>query len=220
MDIIKMENNQDISEILNLYFPQLKEPELLEELKGVARLKMVKNDEILIDIDEKITHLPLLYRGAIKVHREDDDGNEILLYYLEPGNTCASSLTCCMDRKISTIRAEAEEDTFYISVPIDYIDKWMLKYKSWIDFIMSTYAQRFEELLSTVDELAFKRLDDRLIHYLEDKAKVTGNNTLTVSHREIAYDLNSSREVVSRLLKQLEIMGDIELGRGKIELLQ
>lgn len=215
-----MENNQDISEIISLYFPQFKEIDLVEEIKDVGRLRKVSEGEILIDIDEKITHLPLLYKGAIKVHREDHDGNEILLYYLEPGNTCASSLTCCMDKKISTIRAEAEEDTYYISVPIDCIDKWMIRYTSWKDFIMSTYAQRFEELLLTVDELAFKRLDDRLIHYLEDKAKVTGNNTLSVSHREIAYDLNSSREVVSRLLKQLEIMGEIELGRGKIELLQ
>lgn len=215
-----MEENQNISEIISLYFPQFKEIDLIEEIKDVGRLMKVEEGEILIDIDERITHLPLLYRGAIKVHREDPDGNEILLYYLEPGNTCASSLTCCMDKKISTIRAEAEEDTYYISVPIDCIDKWMIRYTSWKDFIMSTYANRFEELLLTVDELAFKRLDDRLIHYLEDKAKITGNNMLSVSHREIAYDLNSSREVVSRLLKQLEIMGEIELGRGKIELLQ
>ena len=214
-----IETDISIDEVLSTFFPHLSEPGLVEEILKEGSLDVVEQGEILIDLDEQIRYLPLIYNGAIKVHREDDDGNEILLYYLESGNTCASSLTCCMNRKKSTIRAEAEEDTYFVSIPIDFVDIWLVKYKSWKDFIMNTYSQRFEELLKTVDELAFRKLDERLLHYLEDKAKVTGNNILNVAHREIAYDLNSSREVISRLLKQLEKMGDIKLGRGKIELI-
>ena len=214
-----MEELKDIKTILDLYFPQLREEELKEEISRVAKVSVVHQGEILIDLDEQITFLPLIYRGALRVHREDDEGQEILLYYLEPGHTCASSLTCCMNRKKSTIRAEAEEDTHFIAIPIEYLDQWLIKYSSWKDFIMNTYSQRFEELLKTVDELAFKKLDERLISYLQDKASVTGSNNLIVAHRQIAYDLNSSREVISRLLKQLERNGKIKLGRGKIELL-
>ena len=212
-------DSSNIKEILVNYFPQFKEPELLEEIASVGRVKKVQQGDILIDIDEKISQLPLIFEGTINVHREDDDGNEILLYYVESGNTCAQSLTCCMSEKKSTIRAEAEEETRYISIPIRYIDEWLVKYKSWKDFIMRTYAFRFEELLRTVDDLAFKKLDQRLLTYLAEKAKVSGTNVINVSHRDIAYALNSSREVISRLLKQLENEGEILLGRGKIELI-
>ncbi len=211
-------SKEEIRDLVEAHFPQLMEEELKEEISKVGQVRVVDQGEIVIDLDEIISYLPLIYEGTIKVHREDDEGREILLYYVEAGNTCASSLTCCMADKRSTIRAEAEEETHFIAIPIDYIDEWLVKYKSWKEFIMNTYSFRFEELLHTVDELAFKKLDERLLTYLEDKAKVSGNNILKVSHREIAYDLNSSREVISRLLKQLEKMGEIKLGRGKIEL--
>ncbi|MEQ9063588.1 MAG: Crp/Fnr family transcriptional regulator [Vicingaceae bacterium] len=215
-----MENVQRIKELLKVHYPQLTEPELINEISSFGRLGSVKQGDILIDLDEEISFLPLLYNGVIRVHREDDEGRELLLYYLEAGNTCASSLTCCMAHKRSAIRAEAEEDTDFISIPINYVDKWIAVYKSWKDFIMNTYSVRFEELLKTVDELAFKKLDERLLHYLQDKAKVTGSHTLQIAHRQIAYDLNSSREVISRLLKQMERMKYIQLGRGRIELLE
>ena len=211
--------DKSIKEILVSHFPQLLEPELQDEIVQVGKIKTVEQGEILIDLDEVIRFLPLIYSGTIKVHREDDEGKEILLYYVEAGNTCAQSLSCCMTNKRSTIRAEAEEETEFISIPIDKLDEWMSKYPSWKEFIMGTYSFRFEELLRTVDELAFKKLDERLLHYLMHKAKISGNQVLSVSHREIAYDLNSSREVISRLLKQLENLGEIKLGRGKIELL-
>jgi len=210
---------QTIKEILLRHFPQLLESELQEEIEKSGKIMTVERDEILIDLDEVISFLPLIYDGTIKVHREDDEGKEILLYYVEAGNTCAQSLSCCMSNKRSTIRAEAEEETTFISIPINKLDEWMSKYPSWKEFIMGTYSYRFEELLRTVDELAFKKLDERLLHYLMHKSKISGNQVLNVSHREIAYDLNSSREVISRLLKQLERMGEIKLGRGKIELL-
>lgn len=209
---------QNIKEILDEYFPQLTEKELKDGIERVGVIRKVDEGEIIINLDEVIYSIPLLYKGTMKVHREDDNGNEILLYYVESGNTCATSLTCCLAKKKSTVRAEAEEETWFISIPISYLDEWLIKHKSWKEFIMNTYSFRFEELLHTIDELAFKKLDERLLNYLEDKVKVSGNNLLNVSHREIAYDLNSSREVISRLLKQLERIGDIKLGRGKIEI--
>ena len=209
---------RNIRDILEKYYPQLTENELKEEIVRVGKIRKVEQGEIVIDMDETISILPLIYKGTVKIHREDDDGNEILLYYVEAGNTCAQSLTCCMSRKKSTIRAEAEEETWFIAIPVSYLDDWLVRFKSWREFIMFTYGFRFEELLRTVDELAFKRLDQRLLQYLIDKAKVLDSQILNISHREIAYDLNSSREVISRLLKQLENMGEIKLGRGKIEL--
>lgn len=212
-------DKRNISEILNLHFPQLKEEGLKEEILRVGTIKKVSQGDIIIDLDEVISQLPLIFEGTIKVHREDEDGREILLYYVESGKTCAQSLSCCLSDKKSTIRAEAEEDTSFISIPIDYLDKWIMTYPSWKEFVFSTYAYRFEELLKTIDELAFRKLDERLISYLEEKAKISGSPLLNVSHRQIAYDLNSSREVISRLLKQLENIGRIKLGRSKIELL-
>lgn len=209
----------ELKQIIQEQFPQFTEEDLIDEMSDVSHIEEVSRGEILIDFEEEIKFLPLIYKGAVRVHREDEDGREILLYYLEQGNTCASSLTCCMSNKKSNIRAEAEEDVSFISIPIEYLDIWLVKYPSWKEFIMNTYATRFEELLKTVDELAFNKLDERLLSYLKEKSKISGNSTLEISHRQIAYDLNSSREVISRLLKQLERTGNIRLGRGKIELI-
>lgn len=211
-------STESIREILEKHFPQLMEEDLKSDIERVGKVMKVEQGDILIDLDEVIKQLPLIFEGTIKVHREDDDGSEILLYYVEAGNTCAQSLTCCMSEKRSNIRAEAEEPTRFISIPIEFLDTWLVKYPSWKEFVLGTYAYRFEELLNTVDELAFRKLDERLINYLNDKVKISGSNVLNISHRQIAYDLNSSREVISRLLKQLEKMGEIKLGRGKIEM--
>lgn len=209
-----------IRDIVLKSFPQFTEDGLVDEISSVGRLELVVKGEILIDLGEKIEFLPLIYKGIVHVHREEEDGREILLYYLEPGQTCATSLSCCMSNSQSTIRAEAEEDIEFISVPIMHLEDWMIKYQCWREFVMGTYALKFEELLKTVDELAFRKLDERLIHYLSDKSEITGTNSLNISHQQIAYDLNSSREVISRLLKQLEKLGNIKLGRERIETLE
>jgi len=166
-----------------------------------------------MDIGQAINQIPLVLKGSIKILREDEEGNEIFLYYLEPGHACATSITCCMSGQRSTIRAIAEDDTEYLAIPVQYSDEWMLKYKTWKNFVMNTYAERFEELLKAIDQLAFKKMDERFSKYLHD------NSEIHISHQEIAYDLNTSREVISRLLKQLERMGSIKLGRNRIIIL-
>jgi CRP/FNR family transcriptional regulator len=213
--MIQFTESFDAGHILPLYF----EEGLKKEIKQVSKRYTADPGDIIMDIGESIESIPFVIEGSIKILREDDEGNEIFLYYLEPGHACATSITCCFTGQKSTIRAIAEEVTEYLAIPVYLSDEWMLKYKSWKNFVMNTYAERFEELLKAVDQLAFKKMDERLSKYLHDKAEIHETNRINISHQEIAYDLNTSREVISRLLKQLERMGDIKLGRNKIELL-
>ncbi len=200
-------------------FPIYFEEGLKKELSSVSKLYRAPAGDIIMDIDQTIDQIPLVIKGSIKISREDEEGNEILLYYLEPGHACATSITCCLSGQKSTIRATAEDDTEYLGIPVQYSDEWMLKYKTWMKFVMNTYSERFEELLKTIDQLAFKKLDERLEKYLHDKADLHDISIINISHQEIAYDLNTSREVISRLLKQMERIGSIKLGRNRIVIL-
>ena len=200
-------------------FPIISEPELIEEIMKVAYIHEMEADDILIDINENIKNLPMLVEGSVKILREDEDGNEVFLYYVDAGNTCAATLTCCMDSKISNIRAVVEEKAVFLTIPYEYMDIWMGKYKSWREFILTTYSLRFEELLKAVDQLAFKKMDQRILNFLKEKSKLIGSTTIKISHQQIAYDLNTSREVVSRILKQMEKEGMVKISRGQLELL-
>lgn len=213
-------NNQSINTTIIDKFPIFLEEDLKKEIHSVSKLYVVPAGDIIMDIEQPIDQIPLVIKGSVKILREDEEGNEILLYYLEPGHACATSITCCMSGQRSTIRAIAEDDTEYLGIPVKYSDEWMLKYKTWKNFVMNTYAERFEELLKTIDQLAFKKMDERLAKYLQDKAELHESFEIHISHQEIAYDLNTSREVISRLLKQLERMGSIKLGRNRIIMLE
>lgn len=208
-------NKEDIHK----HFPNLYEPALLEEIETFGQSQKAPAGITLMDIGKYIKSFPLLISGSLKIMREDENGNEILLYYLEAGKTCAMALTCCMKQEKSNIRAVVEEDAEMIMIPVQYSDEWVFKYKSWKNFITETYADRFDELLKTIDSIAFKKMDERLLKYLKDKARVLETNTLTITHQDIAKELNSSREVISRLLKKLEQLGEIKLGRNQISLL-
>ncbi len=212
-------NDQSANVTLVDKFPIFFEDDLKKELNNVSKVYSVQAGEIIMDIDQSIDQIPLVIKGSIKILREDDEGNEIFLYYLEPGHACATSITCCLSGQRSTIRAIAEDDTQYLGIPVQYSDEWMLKYKTWKNFVMNTYAERFEELLKAIDQLAFKKMDERLSKYLHDKADLHDSYEIHISHQEIAYDLNTSREVISRLLKQLERIGSIKLGRNRIIIL-
>lgn len=157
--------------------------------------------------------------GAIKIMREDFDSGELLLYFLEKGDTCAMTLACCMGDKKSEIRAIAENDGLVAMVPVMKMEEWVGKYRSWRAFVFESYNSRFNELLSAIDNIAFKHMDQRLIDYLEETSKVNNSQTIQKTHQEIANELNSSRVVISRLLKALENEGKIILNRNNIELL-
>ena len=209
----------DITTVIRNHFPALSEPELIKELEERGTIREVKEGDIIMEIGQFIQSIPLVMKGSIKVLREDEDGNELLLYYLGSGESCAMSLTCCLGQERSQVRAIAEEDTELFLIPAHLMDAWMMKYRSWKNFIMATFSARFEELLQTIDLIAFRKMDERLLHYLNEKAEIHGSKSFSITHQQIAYDLHSSREAVSRLLKQLERMGKVKLGRNKIELI-
>ena len=200
-------------------FSYLFDEEILKNITQVADIKTFKKNDIIIDIGQELKYVPLLIRGNIKVLREDNEGSELLLYVLESGDTCAMSLTCCMAKSVSKIRAIADEDTTVIMIPIDAMRNWFDTNDSWRSFILQSYQIRFDEMLETIDTLAFMKMDERLFKYLTDKVKLSASTDLEITHQEIAEDLHTSRVVVSRLLKQLEKQERITLGRNKIHVI-
>lgn len=185
------------------------------EKQGIAVQK--KAGEVIMEYGTMIKSLPLIMEGAIKVVRKDEEGNELFLYYLYPGETCAMSLTCCLAHQKSEIRAVAEEDSSFIAIPISFLETWSSEFPEWKNFIFNSYSHRFKDLLITIDNIAFKKMDERIMEYLFAKKTAHQNHELYLTHLEIAKELSTSREVISRLLKQLEKQGKIKLGRNKIE---
>ncbi len=213
------ENKGELLETIQQRFPQLSEPELAKEMAKVGKIMQFPPGQVIMDYGSYIQMVPLVIEGSIKVMRMGLDGEELLLYYLNAGETCSMSFTCCMMDKQSAIRTVSEEETTLIGLPIAYVDRWMNTYKSWRNFVMMSYDNRILEMVSTIDDIAFKKMDERLIHYLERKSQALGSSTFQTTHQEIAYDLNASRESISRLLKQLEKNGQVKLGRNQIELI-
>lgn len=195
------------------------EDALINEIIEVGTYREVAAGSRIMEIGDYVRSIPLLLSGAIKILREDEDGDELLLYYLEPGDTCSMTLACCMGDSRSEIRAIAETDTELIMIPMRKMEEWTANYRSWRNFVFESYHSRLNELLSTVDSIAFKNMDERLVEYLKEKSRITNSNSLYNTHQEIAYELHTSRVVVSRLLKKLEHLGRISLRRNHIELL-
>jgi CRP/FNR family transcriptional regulator len=196
------------------------EDALIEEIAEVSSLRDFKEGDILIDFGDYIKKMPLLILGAIKILREDFDEGELLLYFIEKGDTCAMTMACCMGDTKSEIRAVAETDGQVIMIPVQKMEEWLGKYKSWRNYVFNSYNNRMKEMLSAIDSLAFMNMDERLWHYLVEKSKINGGKEISNTHQQIAYDLHTSRVVVSRLLKALENDGKIRLHRASIELLR
>ncbi|WP_457616283.1 Crp/Fnr family transcriptional regulator [Lutibacter sp.] len=207
-------------EKLNSYFSYVFEDELLDEIVQVGTYKKLRENELLVDLGDQIKGVPLLLNGAIKIVREDKKGEEMLLYFLERGDTCASSFASALSSGKCGIRAIAEKESEVIFLPVEKLDEWLVKYKSWRNFVIDSYNVRLNEMMETVDTLAFMKMDERLYKYLTDKAQIMRETSLNTTHQDIAYDLHTSRVVVSRLLKQLENEGKIKLYRNKIEILE
>jgi CRP/FNR family transcriptional regulator len=205
----------EIQEIRKL-FPNLNELPLLEELSQAANPMEFKAGDVLMDYGDYIRFVPLVLEGTIRVMRQSEEGQELLLYYLSAGDTCSMAFTCCLTQKKSQIKTVAEEDCTVLGIPLQYMEKWM-SYTSWRNFIFMSYQNRFEELFNALDSLAFRKMDERLAQYLWQKAQTLQTYTLFITHQDIARDLNASREAVSRLLKKMENDKIIELGRNRID---
>jgi CRP/FNR family transcriptional regulator len=206
-------------ESLKSHYGDLFEDELLKDIASQGQKKTVKEGFALMEIGQTVTHMPLILSGAIKILQEDKEGNDLLLYFIERGDTCAMTLNCCLGNAKSEIRAIAEIDTEIVLLPIHLMDVWTAKYSSWRKFVFESYHVRFSELIHAIDNIAFSNMDERLKKYLQDLVKVHQSNTLHLTHQSIAFDLHTSRVVISRLLKKLENKGAIELHRSSIEVI-
>lgn len=196
-------------------FSQLEKP-LLDEIMTQSAIRHLEEGEEALRTGQYIKSTVLLSRGLLKVYREDNEGNEFLMYYLEPGNACALSMMCTARDEQSQIMVKAVEPSEIILIPAHLSEQWLAKYKTWHNYVIASYRQRFEELLQTLDSIAFKGLDERLLFYLKRHVKVSGTE-IKLSHQQIANELSSSREVISRLLKKLEQTGSITLHRNYIQ---
>ena len=199
------------------YFPSL-EKGLIEELSKVGDVKTLAAGEVLIRTGQNIRSAMLVLGGLIKIYREDDQGNEFFIYHLDAGKACAISLACALGKETSGLMAKAVTDATVLSIPLHKVDEWMGKYKSWAQFAVSTYRERFDELLQTIDHIAFRNMDERLVFYLKRHQEKLNTNVLTLSYTQVAQELNSSREVISRLMKKLSERGIVKIQGSQVEL--
>lgn len=204
---------------LQTLFPGF-ESDLRDEIDVRSDIRYFKAGDELMKTGQYFRSAMLILDGLVKVYREDDQGNEFFMYYLQPGEACALSMVCALKQEASEIMAKAVKDTEVIAIPLHYMDEWMTKYKSWAKFVLETYRFRFEDLLRTVDHIAFRAMDERLEFYLKKHQETLKTNLIPLSHQEIADELNSSREVISRLLKKMEQLGKVRLNRNSIEILK
>jgi len=208
-----------ISQYLETYFSQF-EPELIRKLAENSILRDFESDEQLMRPGQYFKSTMLIVEGGVKLYREGQDGNEFFIYQLGPGDACALSMICATKKEQSQISARAMEPARAILIPIALMDELMTSYKSWYYFVLETYRSRFEELLQVVDGIAFRSMDERLEFYLKNQQKILQNDEIPITHQQIASDLNSSREVISRLLKKMEQRGMVRLGRNTIKVLR
>lgn len=204
---------------LKKYYGEQFELALLEEINQVATFMEVPEGQDLMKPGQYIKSMPLLLSGSIKIMRPDSDGEELLLYHLEKGDTCAMTMTCCMGNTKSEIHAVTETPTKLLMIPIVKMEEWSSKYKTWRNFVFASYHARMMELLESVDNIAFNNMDERLENYLNDKIKILNSKHIYTTHKEIAADLHTSRVVISRLLKKMENDNKINLQRSFIEVL-
>jgi CRP/FNR family transcriptional regulator len=212
-----MATQQAQDDLLRKSYP-LFEDQLVSEIEEQGEFRTFPANEILMRKGQYIRSTMLVLNGLIKIYREDDDGNEFLMYYLKPGEACALSLVCAAKHEASPIMAKTVTETEVMMVPVDTMSEWMSKFKSWYQFVIETYRARFDELLVTLDNVAFRSMDERLEFYLKRAKDAQQTTLLNISHQEIAQELNTSREVISRLLKKMEQKGLVGLQRNAIEL--
>jgi CRP/FNR family transcriptional regulator, anaerobic regulatory protein len=202
---------------INKLFPDF-EPGLIKDIAATCSLRNFQDGDVLMKTGSFIRYTMVIISGLVKVLREDDDGNEYFMYYIEPGQACALSMTCANKQNMSEITARAVGDVELMSVPLEKMDVWMMQYKSWYQFVLGTYRKRFEEMLTTLDHVAFRNMDERLAFYLKENSKKLKTNIIPFTHAEIAGELNSSREVISRLMKKMADRGMIKMNRNEIEI--
>lgn len=205
-------------EHLRLKFPDI-ESDLLEEISQFSEVKEFQAGDVIVRTGQHLTSAMVVLRGAIKIYREGEEGGEFFLYYLQSGQACAMSMSCLRHQEQSQVMGMAVEDSEVMMIPMAKVNQWVREYKSWQEFVINTYRNRFEEVLEVLDNIAFRGMDERLEFFLKRESQKAKSNILHVSHQSIANDLNTSREVISRLLKKMEQNNLLILQRNQIELI-
>lgn len=205
--------------LLHTVYSTVFDEETLHAIQEVAIVKTFIKGDTILDIGQSIHFIPLVLGGAVKVMREDLDKGELLLYYLLPGDTCTMTATCCTSNKVSAIRVVADAETQIAFIPNGYFSLWTRTSESWRNFIIANYSSRLDEMIVAVDSLAFLNMEQRVVDYLRQRMKLEDSRIISITHAEIASDLNSSRVVISRILKKLEVDNKIVLLRNEIRLL-
>lgn len=201
-------------------FASFFEPPLLSELESKSMLMDVRAGDTMLNIGQTIRAVPLIVSGAVKVSRINDEGQELLLYYVKAGESCAMTFNCCMLSQTSVIRGVAEEDSLLLCIPLPLMEEWMVKYPSWKKYVMTTILNRFTEIIKCIDEVAFKKMDERLISYLKEKSAIVKSSVLNLTHQQIGDELGTNRVVISRLLKKLENEKRLLIYNKQIKLLR
>ncbi len=194
------------------------DPQILDEIKRFAKVKSIKRDTVLMTPGEEVYFVPIVQHGVLRIVRQNDEGDEIFLYHLYPGQTCAMAINCCQAHKKSMIKAIAEEDTEILQIPVNLVEDWF-KYPEWKAFVNSTYSNRFAELIEVIDLIAFSNMDKQVMHYLQERARAANTKAIYITHQQIADELHTHREAISRLLRTMEQKGILKLGRNVIEML-
>lgn len=195
------------------------DPQLIAEIEKFGRRKSVAKGDFFIEPGDEVLFIPIVLQGCIRILRQDDEGREVFLYHLYPGQTCAMSITCCQAGKKSMIKAVAEDDTEVIQLPVKQTEDWY-KYPEWKAYVSNNYNNRFTELMQVIDLIAFNHMDKQLLHYLVERSKALNTKKLELTHQQIAEELHTHREAISRLLRTMEQKGIVKLGRNSIELLE
>lgn len=204
--------------VLEKRFPTL-EKELLSEIVNCAEVRTVHEGEIIMRTGQNIRAAILVLDGVLKIFREDEEGDEYFMYYLDEGKACAISLVCALGIGTSGVMAKAVTDATILIIPAHYVDEWIGKYKTWAQFAVSSYRERFEELMQVIDHIAFRNMDERLVFYLKRYKEKFNTDIISTSFTEIAQELNSSREVISRLMKKLSEKGAVELMGSHVQII-
>lgn len=211
-----MHNQNEIAEYVQTYFPLL-EPALRTQISEHGTIETIEHGQLVMEPGRYIKFLPLICSGILEIYRNDTESREVLLYYVKAGEVCSAALTCCMTNVTAEVYARCIEQCTIIKIPIQFVDSWFTQYSTWKQFVFMQYRVRFNELLQTIDSLAFLKMDERLIRFFKNIKASTGKTVYDGSHADIALALSSSREVISRLLKTLEHNKKVVLSRNKID---
>lgn len=197
---------------------RLQDRQLKELLVQTGVVKSFAAGEELLRVGQYIKFVPIVLNGAIKVSREDGSGREILLYFIRPGESCIMTLFAVRQNTPSLVRASVDENAEILLVPVEAVQRQLSSHRDWLDFSFSLFHQRFEELIEMVNDIAFSRVDERLLDLLRTRGSLNPRGEIQATHQQLADDIGTAREVVSRLLKKLEQEGKIQTGRGFVKI--